>query len=206
MFRVISVFLVLIALFLSGWYFVPSFKEFVEPYASTMRLYARGLTDWAKNTWENVAGRKSESSPTTNTIQRTTNTTDTNTGIMTDSGSRSRFDPELFNSHPEPHAPTEIEYTNMRVSPFSYLQRNPHEEEEVVELTEDIVDVQVVGIVLNKGSHDKSRVVVRFPHMSESIMMAAGDTKAGYTLLEIGQDKLTFVHEMSPERFEVMVK
>lgn len=209
MLRLFSVLLVLIALFAAGWFFVPQFKDLAEPYVSYAYIYVRNASNWVKNTWEGFFGSKTASSITTNIPQPTNNTMPGSTvGMTTESGPRSRFDTSIFASQSEGQTrPEGIQYSNMRVSPFTQLRRGPQEEEEqVVELTDEIVDVQVVGLVLNKTNPEKSRAVVRFPHMSEAVMMGSGDTRAGYTLMEIRSDKLVFTHELSPEEFEVIVK
>jgi len=65
----------------------------------------------------------------------------------------------------------------------------------------------VIGVMVNKTVPEKSRAIVKLPFSSDTATaMGVGDTKDGYTLLEIHQDKLIFVHEISPERFEVMIR
>lgn len=199
--------LLVIGVLVVVWYFVPPFQEVVDAYVvNPIEPYLAQVKDFVTNTVSSLLGKQSVLPVATQPGQPQSPTTAENP-TPSQATARSRFDPSMFATEVPTGPVGGIEYSNNRISPFTFQKRVEEATQEENILTDEMINVQVIGVVVNKTVPEKSRAIVKLPFSPDTATaMGVGDTKDGYTLLEIHQDKLVFVHEISPERFEVMIR
>lgn len=199
--------LLVIGVLVAVWYFVPPVQEVVDAYIVTpIEPYLAQVKDFVTNTISSLLGKQPVQPVVTQPGQPQSPTTAENP-TPSQATARSRFDPSIFTAEVPTGPIGGIEYSNNRLSPFTFQKRVEEVTQEENILTDEMINVQVIGVMVNKTVPEKSRAIVKFPFSPDTVTaMGVGDTKDGYTLLEIHQDKLVFVHEISPERFEVMIR